>query len=209
MKNLFLALLFTCVTFAQTQVAPTQIDARTQVKNVQPGLKGDPGIQGPPGIVWKGDWNSTITYQYGDAVFFPTTGSSYISVAPGNVGNSPDTASQWKVFARGASSPVTTLSRKTCVGSGQGTNSDGTIYMWDCTGMQMLSYTLSDGTQKGPYIAIPATSQTATDPKFQTLALNAPDPWPTTAPAVAKTAAHATTPKKGYLRKLGSAIIGR
>lgn len=44
----------------------------------QIGPKGDKGDQGQQNMVWKGLWNSSITYQFGDVVYY--FGSSYIAL---------------------------------------------------------------------------------------------------------------------------------
>lgn len=73
-------------------------------------------------------------------------------------------------------SPVVSVQRAQCVGSGTGTNSNGTTYSWNCGGLQLYKLILLDGTTLGPYVAIPATPQQASLALWQTLPLSAPDP---------------------------------
>ena len=63
------------------------------------GAAGATGPQGPP-VNFMGPWVPGTTYTVGDAVSY-TDGSSYISVAPGNVGNQPNTSpAQWSLLAQ-------------------------------------------------------------------------------------------------------------
>ncbi len=75
-------------------------------------------------------------------------------------------------------SPISAVERFHCVGSGTGTNPDGSTYKWDCGGMQMIRLVLVDGTLLGPYVAVPADPKIVADPKWQRVPLAAPDPLP-------------------------------
>ena len=73
-----------------------------------PGGTGATGPQGPagsPGISWKGFYSASQSYNQNDAVFY--SGTSYISLLNGNVGNEPDvSSSDWAVLAeQGATGP--------------------------------------------------------------------------------------------------------
>lgn len=46
---------------------------------------------------------------------------------------------------------------------GGGTNADGSKY--DCTGMEAFRFRMADGSLKGPYYAIPAPTDYASNPK--------------------------------------------
>jgi hypothetical protein len=63
------------------------------------GTQGATGPQGPP-VSFRGTWLVGTTYGLGDAVFF--SGSSYISLVIGNIGNEPDTdnGTHWAVLAQ-------------------------------------------------------------------------------------------------------------
>jgi collagen type VII alpha len=58
---------------------------------------GATGSTGPP-VSFQGNWSNLITYGVGDAVFF--SGSSYISLANSNVGNTPTGGSPWALLAQ-------------------------------------------------------------------------------------------------------------
>lgn len=44
-----------------------------------------------------------------------------------------------------------------CQASGIGKNLDGTTYTWDCTGLELYRFQMSDGSIRGPFIVIPAS----------------------------------------------------
>src|SRR5205823_3282026 len=67
------------------------------------GLTGSAGPTGPTGpqgapISFHGTWSNLTTYAAGDAIFF--SGSSYISLAAGNVGNTPTGGASWALLAQ-------------------------------------------------------------------------------------------------------------
>jgi hypothetical protein len=71
------------------------------------GIIGNIGPAGPTGppVAFKGTWSNLTTYAAGDAVFF--NGSSYISLANGNVGNTPTGGAPWALLAQqGATGPT-------------------------------------------------------------------------------------------------------
>lgn len=70
------------------------------------GPQGATGPQGPPVAKYTGNYGATITYALNDVVSFG--GSSYISLAAGNVGNTPSFSPvQWAVLvAQGATGPA-------------------------------------------------------------------------------------------------------
>jgi collagen triple helix repeat protein len=63
-------------------------------------LAADP--PGPPpivGFIWKGAWSAESTYASGDAASF--SGSSFVSLTSGNIGNAPDVSAQhWELIAQ-------------------------------------------------------------------------------------------------------------
>jgi hypothetical protein len=62
------------------------------------GVAGTQGPQGPP-VTFQGTWLQTTPYNLGDAIFY--SGSSYISLVAGNLGNQPDQSqSQWALLAQ-------------------------------------------------------------------------------------------------------------
>jgi len=62
------------------------------------GPAGQTGLQGPP-LVFQGNWQSSNSYNLGDAVFY--NGSSYISLVGGNTGNGPDNSpTEWALLAQ-------------------------------------------------------------------------------------------------------------
>lgn len=76
-------------------------------------------------------------------------------------------------------SPITSVERSKCVGSGTGTgkNQDGTTftYTWDCDGLQLFRMTLADGTKIGPFMAIRVSPEDVmADPKWQSIPLAHP-----------------------------------
>jgi hypothetical protein len=61
------------------------------------GQVGEAGPAGAPGMVWRGAWDSTATYQSGDAVFYD--GSSFIAVSA-STNEQPDTSpAAWNLIA--------------------------------------------------------------------------------------------------------------
>ncbi len=68
------------------------------------GAPGATGATGPP-ISFRGNWNNLVTYATGDAVFF--SGSSYISLSGGNVGNTPSNGAPWALLAQQGSTGAT------------------------------------------------------------------------------------------------------
>lgn len=78
-------------------------------------------------------------------------------------------------------SPIVTVERSQCIGSGTGTITSGNpsssvSESWNCQGFQLYQFTLLDGTVLGPYVAIPTTAAIASQAVWQTLPLNSPDP---------------------------------
>lgn len=68
------------------------------------GATGPTGPTGPP-IAFQGTWSNLTTYATGSAVFF--SGSSYISLANGNVGNTPTGGAPWALLAQqGSTGPA-------------------------------------------------------------------------------------------------------
>jgi len=68
------------------------------------GPQGPTGATGPVGLTWRGNWVSTNSYAINDAVFYGTTGSSYIcttGVSSGGAAPPSDTA-HWALLASGA-----------------------------------------------------------------------------------------------------------
>src|SRR5947207_10142186 len=61
------------------------------------GPTGPTGPQGAP-VSFQGSWSNLTTYAAGDAIFF--SGSSYISLASGNVGNTPTGGAPWALLAQ-------------------------------------------------------------------------------------------------------------
>ena len=62
------------------------------------GPKGDKGDTGQPGdIVWKGDYDSNLTYNENDAVYY--NGSSFVSTVNDNTETPSDTATNWDLLA--------------------------------------------------------------------------------------------------------------
>src|SRR5207247_316381 len=61
------------------------------------GATGPAGPAGPP-VSFQGSWLISVTYAMGDSVFF--NGSSYISLAGGNVGNTPTNGAPWALLAQ-------------------------------------------------------------------------------------------------------------
>src|SRR5205085_1889067 len=61
------------------------------------GPAGPTGAQGPP-VAFQGTWSNVTTYAAGDVVFF--SGSSYISLSSGNVGNTPTGGAPWALLAQ-------------------------------------------------------------------------------------------------------------
>src|SRR5262249_17830722 len=73
-----------------------------------PGSVGPTGPTGPagPGLNWQGVWSIATTYALNDAVQF--AGSSYRSLADGNLGNQPDAVpASWAVIAQAANAGST------------------------------------------------------------------------------------------------------
>src|SRR5207302_418497 len=68
------------------------------------GPTGPTGPQGAP-ISFQGTWSNLTIYAAGDAVFF--SGSSYISLAAGNVGNTPTNGAPWALLAQQGSTGAT------------------------------------------------------------------------------------------------------
>lgn len=74
------------------------------------GFKGDKGEPGPPGvpgpgapsvaIVWRGTYSGATTYNTGDAVYYASTGSSYICKLT-TLGNDPTNTTYWNLMAAG------------------------------------------------------------------------------------------------------------
>lgn len=62
------------------------------------GEKGNKGDKGDKGINWKGNYNSATTYVIDDAVFYPTTGSSYVCIL-GSTGKLPTNTTYWEMLA--------------------------------------------------------------------------------------------------------------
>ncbi len=68
------------------------------------GPAGPQGPQGNPGLGYAGTYASTTNYAMNDVVTFQ--GSSYISLVPANVGNTPgQTPGRWGVLAQGSTGP--------------------------------------------------------------------------------------------------------
>jgi hypothetical protein len=61
------------------------------------GPAGANGTNGGPGLNWQGTYTSTNSYALADAVVYQ--GSSYISLAAGNYGNTPSTSPVWSLLA--------------------------------------------------------------------------------------------------------------
>jgi len=61
------------------------------------GSQGPTGPTGPP-VVFQGAFSNATTYAVGDAVFF--SGSSYISLSGGNLGNTPTSGAPWALLAQ-------------------------------------------------------------------------------------------------------------
>ena len=53
-----------------------------------------------------------------------------------------------------------------CQASGTGKNIDGTTYTWDCAGFELYRFQMSDGTIRGPFIAIPTWPDFVQDSKW-------------------------------------------
>lgn len=67
------------------------------------GPTGATGAIGPAGspVMFLGDWSAATMYSTGDSVFFPATGSSYISLQSANTNNPPDSSpSFWSLLAQ-------------------------------------------------------------------------------------------------------------
>jgi hypothetical protein len=72
------------------------------------GIQGNPGNQGPTGaeglgLFPAGIYNSTLPYFINDFVFYPPTGSSYVSLTDNNVGHEPDlsgSSTYWQILAQ-------------------------------------------------------------------------------------------------------------
>ncbi|MEO8192130.1 MAG: hypothetical protein ABI682_17490, partial [Acidobacteriota bacterium] len=63
------------------------------------GATGSQGAVGSRGLTWQGAWSNTTTYASDDAVSF--NGSSYVSLASGNVGQSPASSpASWSLLAQ-------------------------------------------------------------------------------------------------------------
>lgn len=62
-------------------------------------LKGAKGDQGTKGINWKGNYGSSVTYAIDDAVFYSTTGNTYICIQ-GAKGKAPTDTSYWNILAQ-------------------------------------------------------------------------------------------------------------
>lgn len=64
------------------------------------GLAGTQGQQGDPGLLWRASYNSSVNYAMRDAVGY--NGSSYVSLAANNVGNTPGAggSTQWALLAQ-------------------------------------------------------------------------------------------------------------
>lgn len=68
------------------------------------GATGAIGPAGPP-VSFQGSWSNLTTYANGDAVFY--SGSSYISLSAGNIGNTPTSGAPWALLAqKGDPGPV-------------------------------------------------------------------------------------------------------
>lgn len=66
------------------------------------GPAGPAGPAGPP-ITYLGDWSAVTSYAIGDAVFYASSGSSYISKVAANLNHIPDVSpTQWGLLAQGA-----------------------------------------------------------------------------------------------------------
>ena len=62
------------------------------------GATGATGATGPQGLVWSGTWNNSTQYALNDAVGY--NGSTYISLAANNTGNTPGNApTEWSLVA--------------------------------------------------------------------------------------------------------------
>ncbi len=61
------------------------------------GIQGTVGPEGPP-VTFKGTWASGTQYDTGDAVFYD--GSSYVSLADANSGNTPTGGAPWALLAQ-------------------------------------------------------------------------------------------------------------
>lgn len=63
------------------------------------GDKGERGIQGDKGLNWKGEYNASTTYAVDDAVYYSTTGGSYICISS-STGNVPTNTAYWQLLAK-------------------------------------------------------------------------------------------------------------
>jgi hypothetical protein len=89
------------------------------------GATGAPGLQGPP-VTFQGTWSNLTTYAGGDTVFF--SGSSYISLSAGNIGNTPTSGAPWALLAQqGATGPGGTGQ----VYQGRSTSPSATTAYWN------------------------------------------------------------------------------
>ena len=80
-----------------TSACNFSIFALTGAQGIQ-GIQGEKGDTGASGdINWTGDWDSNITYQENDAVYY--LGSSYVSIANNNTETPSDTATNWDILA--------------------------------------------------------------------------------------------------------------
>lgn len=60
-------------------------------------------------------------------------------------------------------SPIASIERSKCVGSG---------VTWNCAGLQLIRLTLVDGTKIGPYVLVPATSEVSAIANWESISLN-------------------------------------
>jgi hypothetical protein len=80
-------------------------------------LTGATGATGPP-VTFQGIWSNLTTYVSGDAVFF--SGSSYISLSSGNIGNTPTGGLPWMLLAQQGTTGSTGATGATGAAGAQG-----------------------------------------------------------------------------------------
>jgi len=94
------------------------------------GTQGTKGTTGPPGppVTFKGTWSSSATYAIGDAVSLQ--GSSYISLANGNVGHNPTNGAPWALLAaKGTTGPKGTTGTTGPQGPAGGLSAYADLYL--------------------------------------------------------------------------------
>jgi hypothetical protein len=98
------------------------------------GAAGTNGVNGAPGLTWRGAWSASTNYAVNDGV--SVGGTSYISLAAGNVGAAPATSpGSWSVLAAAGSAGATGATGATgLTGAAGATGATGSVGATGATG---------------------------------------------------------------------------